>query len=274
MSAGQKPRRSLAPLPDGLPAPVSALAEEMRLGREIVDLSLSGLARQVLSSKASVSRWLSGAAVPTREQACRWAQVCGTSAARMGELWDAVEVLQDPSVQHAQRGVQPRSAGMLRWFREHRWWVSGAVALLAVVVSGAVYTYRIGRCPSHRVALQVPSISGRSMGVAMRPACALAEDRTYLLIEEVPDVDPGNPHSVYFAKAYLIRPERGVTSSHQLLLEEPVGTRAAFYVISVDDSGRHALEQNKVVDEGVLELPRGTRVESEVIWHVKKWQGS
>ena len=112
------------------------------------------------------------------------------------------------------------------------------------------------------------------MGMTMHVNCATSSDRTYLLIEEVPHVDPGNPHSVYFVKAYLSRPERDSTESHQLLLEEPVGTKAKFYVISVDESGSHAIEQNRVVDEGIIELPRGTQLESDVIWHVKKWQDS
>ena len=273
MSFEQKPKRPLAPLPDGLPAAVAALAEELRRGRDATDLSLAALASHVFSSKASVSRWLAGAATPTREQACRWAEVCGTGVPRMGELWDALESPAKPSDESS--GVDANAGFPVAgsWWRVSMFRILVAAGAL-IGVGAALHASVNVRCPAHRVELQVPSISGRAMGVTMQVVCAPTADRTYLLIEEVPDVDPDNRHSVYFVKAYLTRPERGRSTSDQLLLEEPVGTKAMFYVISVDDSGLHAIEQNRVVDEGVLQLPRGFRLESDIIWHVKKWQGS
>ncbi|WP_112238893.1 hypothetical protein [Kribbella monticola] len=124
----------------------------------------------------------------------------------------------------------------------------------------------------HPVALHVPVKSGRNMGITAKADCGFAGKRTYILIEELPEVDPKNPHPVYFAKVQLPRLKTDETTSHQLLLEEPVGTKAKFYVISVDAGGAQAMEQNKVADEGLLQLPSGTRQESDTIWHVKEWE--
>jgi hypothetical protein len=48
--------------------------------------------------------------------------------------------------------------------------------------------------------------------------------------------------------------------------------RAKFYVISVNAAGERQMEQNRIVDNGLLNLPDGTRQESAVSWHVKSWQ--
>jgi transcriptional regulator with XRE-family HTH domain len=85
-------RRAPGPLgkpPASLSAGRAALVAELRTGREKAKLSLHELGQQVFSSKASVSRWLNGQSIPTRDQAKRWAEVCGTEVAVMVALWDA-----------------------------------------------------------------------------------------------------------------------------------------------------------------------------------------
>jgi hypothetical protein len=124
---------------------------------------------------------------------------------------------------------------------------------------------------AYPVDLQIPAQTGGSFGVTMKANCTLDPDRTYLLVEEIPNVDPKNPHPVYFVKAELSPMKSGGNTSAQLLIKEPVGTRAEFFVISVDPAGNRALGQNRVVDDGALQLPEGHRQESAVMWHERGW---
>ncbi len=88
-AARRRRRRLLADLPEDLPQARAALAAELRRGRANVHLNLAEFARRTFSSPASVSRWLNGHAVPTQEQAVKWAQVCGTDEDTMVWLWKA-----------------------------------------------------------------------------------------------------------------------------------------------------------------------------------------
>ena len=280
---------------------MTALAIELRSGREKTSFTLDEMATLVFSSKASVSRWLNGLAVPTRAQAQKWAEVCGTDEATILALWDSVESVPAPgSGKSDHDAVVPkqRDDGETSPGTEHdettteleaiaapsnvrsrlRHPRRTTVALTTVVIAAAIGVAGVGiramtTChASPAVVLYVPSVSGRSMGITARAQCSFVDDRSYLLIEEVPDVDPQNPHPVYFVKVHLPDLGREATTSHQLLLEEPVGTRARFYVVSVDAGGARAIEQNKVRDEGLLQLPHGTRHESDAIWHTKGWE--
>jgi hypothetical protein len=125
---------------------------------------------------------------------------------------------------------------------------------------------------SYPLVLQIPPETGAHVGVTVEALCAVPAGRTYLVIEKLPDVDPANPHPVYFVKATIPYLRIGQTSSKDFVLNEPIGTRAEFWVISVDNGGWRALNQNKVVDNGVLYLPSGTIRESVITWHTKGWQ--
>jgi hypothetical protein len=67
--------------------------------------------------------------------------------------------------------------------------------------------------------------------------CAVPAGLAYLVIEKIPNVDPDNPHPVYFVKATIPHLEVGQTSSKDFVLKEPIGTKAEFWVISVDNGG-------------------------------------
>jgi transcriptional regulator with XRE-family HTH domain len=79
----------LDPLPPDLPPARAALAGELRIGREKAHLTLRDLAEKVYASRASISRWLSGRALPTGKQARMWADLCGTDPQTMEERWRA-----------------------------------------------------------------------------------------------------------------------------------------------------------------------------------------
>jgi hypothetical protein len=121
------------------------------------------------------------------------------------------------------------------------------------------------------LALIMPERSGTSMDVTVRAACPLNSDRHYLLVEEVLNVDPTNPHPAYYVKHQLGELAASSNESFEILLREPVGTRATFQMISVGEAGLRALGQNHVDDNGVLELPPDSREESESRSHVKGW---
>ena len=90
-----------------------------------------------------------------------------------------------------------------------------------------------------------------------------------------PPDQPATPKTAkhqYFVKASIPRLKIGQTSSRDFELKEPVGTRAQFWVASVDNGGLQALNQNQVVDNGHLYLPSGTIQESSISWHRKGWQ--
>jgi hypothetical protein len=129
------------------------------------------------------------------------------------------------------------------------------------------------RChASHPLVLQIPPKTGAHVGVTVEAVCAVPVGLAYLVIEKIPNVDPDNPHPVYFVKATIPHLEVGQASSKDFVLKEPIGTKAEFWVISVDNGGLQALRQNQVVDNGMLSLPSGTIQESPLYWHTKSWK--
>lgn len=283
-------RRSPGQLRD-LPADVSparaALVQEMRRGREKANLSLNDLAREMFSSKATVSRWLNARSLPDEKQAIRWAELCGTEVSAIADLWQQTQALEpSPAPQEApqdapQKAPQeaPQDAPPPAERRRNRGKMTAilSVTLLLCVagVSIMVWTKR-STTPScavdYPVSLYVPPQSGEIMDVTAEVKCGLAPDRKYLIVEEVPNVDLRNPHPAYYVKAQILKTRIGESSVTRLILKEPVGMRAKFYVISVDAAGEREMEQNHIVDNGLLNLPDGTRQESAVSWHVKAWQ--
>jgi hypothetical protein len=219
------------------------------------------------------------------------------AAARQRDQWPDLDAL-------AALSGRPRERAGKRYFglSLELWTVIGVIATVIGVVAGLVLHHGSGppvatgsskpstptvQPTGHRsttaptgcrarypVILQIPPETGSSVGITSEAVCNLEANRTYLVIEKLLDVSaPSNPHSVYFVKATVPHLKTGQVSSAQITLLEPVGARAYFYVISVDKGGYRALQQNRVVDNGILFLPQGTRQESTMRYHVKGWNG-
>jgi transcriptional regulator with XRE-family HTH domain len=274
-----------------LPLARAALAKELRRGRENVDLSLSELANRTYSSKASVSRWLNGQSLPDERQAECWAQACGTDPALMIRLRAAATATPDPVSslpspeppseaaaapgpvlfraalgpgRASRPGVLPRRAAVFG--------IATAVALAAIIAVFLVHRPHRAACPAvYPVHLEIPPETGPRVEVSFEAVCTLAAGRTYRVIEEVLDVDPSNPHHAYYVKADVPQLRAGQVSTAQFTLGEPVGTRADFFVVSVDNGGLRALGQNQVADHGLLFLPPATRRESRSEPHRRIW---
>lgn len=288
--------RPLTDLPSGITPGRAELAAELRRGRDNAQLSLEELARSVYSSKASVSRWLAGRALPSEKQATAWARTCDTDVHVMLRLLAAASAesggqnelpvryppaasAEDAAVtippQAGSAGSQPANRG--RWHLPRTALIiTGIVAALAIafsVIWPVMAQHQAVRCRApFPLVLQIPPETGARVGVTIEAVCAVPAGRTYLVIEKLPDVDPSNPHPVYFVKASIPRLKIGQTSSRDFELKEPVGTRAQFWVASVGNGGLQALNQNQVVDNGHLYLPSGTIQESSISWHRKGWQ--
>lgn len=299
-SRRRRPGR-LSDLPSTLPPARAALAVEMRSGRDKSNLSLAALARHTYSSKASVSRWLNGHGLPSQEQANRWAEICGTDQDTMNRLWAATaEPAEEdhlspqpesensarlfapdtgtPEVAAADEAFTPTSVAPAAATRLRRRRTVPLVAAIAGVIgalgAGALILHLHQAAACHAadpVVLQIPAETGTSVGITTEAICSLDPDRTYLVMEKVPDVDPANPHPAWYIKAQLPHLDANQTSPQNFDIREPVGTMAQFYVISVDNGGLQALSQNQVVDNGILQLPVGTRRESIISWHLKGW---
>ncbi|GAA0984056.1 hypothetical protein GCM10009555_057060 [Acrocarpospora macrocephala] len=271
----EPPRRRspgrLHQLPSDVPLARAALVTELRRGRDLANLSLQELAKEMFSSKATVSRWLNARALPDQKQALRWAQLCGTDDSVMLDLWErastesaTLPAIEPEKPEKSRRNLRVRLvAGVL----------AGMVALIAAVI--VIWIQSPDRPPcavDYPISLYVPPQSGEVMDVTVEVKCGLPPDRRYFIVEEVPNVDVRNPHPAYYVKAVIAKTRIGESTVIRMLLKEPVGIRAKFYVISVDASGERELEQNRIVDNGLLDLPGGTRQESAVSWHVKAWQ--
>lgn len=291
----------LSDLPSALPPARAALAVEMRNGRDKSNLSLAALARHTYSSKASVSRWLNGHGLPSQEQANRWAEICGTDRDTMNRLWAATaQPAQEnhlppqpgsensasqpapdtgtPEAVAADEVFTPTSVAppaAMRLSRRRKVPLVAAIAgVIAVLGVGTLilHLHQVAAChTADPVVLQIPAETGTSVGITTEAVCSLDPNRTYLVVEKVPDVDPTNPHPAWYIKAQLPHLDANQTNSQNFDIKEPVGTRAEFYVISVDNGGLQALGQNQVVDNGILQLPAGTRRESIISWHLKGW---
>ncbi|MGC5011450.1 helix-turn-helix domain-containing protein [Streptosporangium sp. DT93] len=271
----EAPRRrspgQLGDLPSDVPPARAALIQEMRRGREKANLSLNALAVEMFSSKATVSRWLNARSLPDEKQAIRWAELCGTEVPAMTDLWRQAHALEPCA---APRDAPPPTARE----RDRRRTAIILVTTLVACVAGISITVWMKRSTTppcavdYPMSFYVPPQSGEVMDVTTEVKCVLASDRKYLVVEEVPNVDLRNPHPAYYVKAQILKTRVGESSVARLILKEPVGMRAKFYVISVDAAGERQMAQNHIVDNGLLNLPDGARQESPVSWHVKAWQ--
>lgn len=287
--------RPLTDLPANLAPDRVALVAELRRGRASVQLSLEELARQVYSSKATVSRWLKGQSLPSEEQASTWAQVCGTDEAVMLQLLAAAKA---PPGREAEGAAQfspaesaegavaavPPPEGLVRAPapRGRRRAFNAVSVIIGIVAAAAVALGITWILASQRhtaacdapypLTLQIPPQTGSRVGVAVEAVCDVPSDRTYLVIEKLSDVDPHNPHPAYYVKATIPHLATGQASSQNFVLREPVGTRAQFWVISVDNGGLEEIKQNQVADHGILYLPSGAIQETLISWHTKGWE--
>jgi transcriptional regulator with XRE-family HTH domain len=301
MGRRRRPGR-LSELSSTLPPTRAAFAVEMRLGRDRSGLSLAALARHTYSSKASVSRWLNGRGLPSQEQANRWAELCGTDRDTMNRLWTAAAesghedpqsprpASEDPADHPGRRigsnqsvaagevmaptSAAPPAATHLGLRRKG--FLMGAIAGVIVILGAGALIVRLHEAATchaaYPVVLHIPAETGTSVGITAEAVCNLDPHRTYLVVEKIPDVDPKNPHPAWYIKAQLPHLDANQANSQNFDIKEPVGIRAEFYVISVDNGGLQALGQNQVVDNGILQLPSGTRQESTISWHLKGWQ--
>jgi hypothetical protein len=121
--------------------------------------------------------------------------------------------------------------------------------------------------------LDIPHETGSVVHASVLAACNFSDSRMYLVIEKVFDVSSNtNPHSVDFVKAPVSQLSAGQEDHVSFILREPVGTKATFFVVSVNHSELEALRKHQVVDHGILHLPSGARVESATEEHVKTSQ--
>jgi transcriptional regulator with XRE-family HTH domain len=170
----------------------------MRKGREKAKLSLNDLARELFSSKATVSRWLNAQSLPDEKQVIRWAELCGTDVPTMINLRQQAEL--DPPASSADETIPPDPMK-----RDRR--IVIFLVILLLCLAGVSLTAWMKRsttpsCPlDYPISLYVPPQTGEIMDVTAEVKCGLASDRKYLIVEEVPNVDPRNPHPAYYVKA-------------------------------------------------------------------------
>jgi transcriptional regulator with XRE-family HTH domain len=184
----EKPRRRAPGAMGDIPSDVTpsrrALIEEMRRGREKSGLSLSHLASRMYSSKATVSRWLNGRALPTKEQVTLWSKVCGTDPETLADLWNrqaspAAAQTTEPTRTGPEASLPPAEPprGGDRWpSRSRRRWLLGGVVfvLISLVSAYAIGTAR-GSGNNGSPAL-APCPSVRSGAASVQPLPAVAGD--------------------------------------------------------------------------------------------------
>lgn len=292
---GSRRFRPLSDLPSDITPSRAAFAAELRRGRDNVQLSLEEMGRRVYASKASVSRWLAGQCLPSEEQASVWARTCGTSEACTLQLLAAAAAEPSrqnglPTQNHPDQSANgtvaasPPQESLIESPapRGRRRLLKAALIIVGIAAAAGIASASIwpivtqhptaGCHARYPLVLQIPPQTGAHVGVTVEAVCAVPTGRDYLVLEKVPDVDPSNPHPVYFVKAVIPHLNIRQISSKKFVLKEPVGTSAEFWVISVDNGGWQALHQNNVVDDGSLFLPSGTVQESRISWHKKGWQ--
>jgi hypothetical protein len=121
--------------------------------------------------------------------------------------------------------------------------------------------------------LDIPHETGSVVHASVLATCNFSDSRMYLVIEKVFNVSSNtNPHSVDFVKASVSQLTAGQKDHVSFILKEPVGTKATFFVISVNHSELEALRKHQVADHGILHLPPGARMESTTEKHVKTSQ--
>lgn len=285
----------LGDLPDNLPPARAALAAELRLGRDGSGQSLAELARSAYSSKASVSRWLNGQSLPDEEQARRWARACGTGEDAMARFLAAAAATPygadvPPATVTRDNGTSPgpelassvpETGGPLApppvvSRLRRRLAVIGAAVLLPTAASfvGVSLAQRHQPAPAvvhhqYSAILQIPPTTGSHVHVTVEATRSFDPGRTYLVIEEVLDVDTNNPHPAYWVKAQIPSLKARQTSSRDFVIKEPITTVGDFFVASVNKSGLRILQEKYTAIYGALSLPPGTQLASPKIRHVK-----
>ncbi|MEV0460989.1 helix-turn-helix domain-containing protein [Catellatospora methionotrophica] len=278
--ARRRPPGQLSDLPLDLPEASAALAHEMRLGRDKAGASLQQLATAVFSSKASISRWLNGQAMPSLDQAIRWAEACDTNVRTMRGLWEAANDPANRTPRNGQ-GTEPAEAPDPAPHAPNtarRRTIALAAATLALVVAAAAGWWALHRaedtagapdaasivpawCSGHDLAtVSVPEATATTDTVKVHIACLPPADDELILIVEL--LEQGQPaHSLYFAKEYLARPEPGDYSFEHNLTMSLVRSRRLLYVVNVPAASARDW-RDTVKRNGQLELPAGARIVS------------
>lgn len=206
-------RRPPGPLndpPAGLSAEARALVEELRSGHAKAGLSLGELASRMFSSKASVSRWLSGRALPSEKQAIAWTRVCGTDATTMLALWRAATAGETPHAAEALQAAAPQPAvpqpkapqpeapqpADVSPARPVRWVIGPAIA---VVLAGFGFTLTrdppsdatgpgSDPCRRHPTRVDAPPRADTTFDITVTVLCAPPAGRVYWLFIRGDDI--------------------------------------------------------------------------------------
>jgi transcriptional regulator with XRE-family HTH domain len=183
---------------------------ELRRGRDNADLSLAQLARRAYSSKATVSRWLSGQALPDQDQARRWTEVCGTDTATMMRLWAAAAAIPATPESPQPLSAEQEPAGHRRRFRRG---ITAIVAAAALLIAASII-WALHRDPLARPGAlgnaQITSVTpaggssciGDIVQVNLEISVPASADRQLWLLAVVRTGTP-NKHLVYYAKHQL-----------------------------------------------------------------------
>lgn len=245
MDASRTHRRKAGPLGDvrdTLSPAAAGLVQQLRQGRERAGVSHAELATQVYSSKASISRWLSGAARPTRDQALRWAVFCGTDERAMAASWDLAEAevlgseAADPAV------IDPKGDATTSRWRPARWLiVIAGLALIALIVATVMLSRSSGEADVSSdacdavppVSVSVPAQTRTTSVLTVHIRCPAPRGYGYILIVEVLDVGADH-HPLYYPKEYLPPASPGEEFSfiHDAT-KSSVGVRRLIYVVKV-----------------------------------------
>jgi transcriptional regulator with XRE-family HTH domain len=178
--------------PASLSAEVVAFVEELRFGHAKAGLSLGELAGLMYSSKASVSRWLSGRAVPTEDQARLWTRVCGTDEATMLTLWRATATTHPPRTVPPLAVPAPAPVVPERSVQGIRWRLTAAAAVLVVLaVTAVALTQRkrdpppteagSGPCEPHATKVEAPPRADTTFDITVTVLCQPPAGRVYWL---------------------------------------------------------------------------------------------
>lgn len=133
----------LRPLREDVRPALRALVVELRAGYEKANLNFAELAGPAHSSRASVSRWLNGQALPGCDQALAWADACGTDRDLMVDLWRAAETeWQNPDPPGRPEPAPADGEGQIPEVpeRRRRTWSRASRISAAIAASAAVST--------------------------------------------------------------------------------------------------------------------------------------
>ena len=186
-----------------------------------------------------MSRWLSGRAVPTSDQAEQWAQTCGTEITTMLLLWKAAVAAEPPRPEPVDPPAPVPPPRRRRWR-----WIAAGVAVVAAAAAFAVFhagrPVAAGASPTRPrwcgtdapVTVNVPAETRLTSTITVHVACSPPAGDEYILFVEVLDVGDDH-HSLFLPKTYLGRPDPGDYTYEHDLFKSMVRTRRYLYVVDI-----------------------------------------